>query len=235
MHHTFLDDTIDYHLSYKKKKTISVKINPYGQVTVEAPRDVDIKLIEHTLEQNWQWIKSKVSDRRERLSGAKERTYVDGEKFMYLGKTYPILVQEVSDIKKDEVDFLNNELIIKVKEVTNERVQKALRRFYYRKCKSYVESRMKQYQAEFREKPRGITINDDNAAWGTCNSRYEITFNWKLIMAPEEVVDYVIIHEMCHMVHLNHDRSFWRLVGKLCPQYQEKENWLALSSWKMNV
>ena len=54
-------------------------------------------------------------------------------------------------------------------------------------------------------------------------------------MAPLEVIDYVVVHEMCHMVHLNHDRSFWRLVGKMSPNFKEQENWLAQSSWKMTV
>ncbi len=54
-------------------------------------------------------------------------------------------------------------------------------------------------------------------------------------MAPLRVIDYVVVHEMCHMVHMNHDRSFWRLVGKIIPDYEQRENWLALSNWKMVV
>ncbi len=68
---------------------------------------------------------------------------------------------------------------------------------------------------------------------GTCNSKRELTFNWKLAMAPLDVIDYIVIHEMCHMVHMNHDRSFWRLVGKYMPNYDEKQAWLANSHWKM--
>ncbi len=78
-------------------------------------------------------------------------------------------------------------------------------------------------------------ISDSKSTWGTCDSMRQLTFNWKLAMAPLEVIDYVVVHEMCHLVHLNHDRSFWRLVGKILPNYEQRENWLALSSWKMNV
>jgi len=63
---------------------------------------------------------------------------------------------------------------------------------------------------------------------------YDLLYK-KLAMAPLEVIDYIVVHEMCHMVHLNHDRSFWRLVGKMLPDYEERESWLAQSSWKMVV
>jgi len=98
-----------------------------------------------------------------------------------------------------------------------------------------VEKSIRNHQRHFKVKPRSIRITDSKATWGTCDSQLQLTFNWRLAMAPIEVIDYVVVHEMCHMVHLNHDRSFWRLVGKMSPNFKEQENWLASSSWKMTV
>ena len=115
------------------------------------------------------------------------------------------------------------------------RIKQALKRFYYQQCKALVEKSISIHQVNFKSKPSSVRISDSQTTWGTCDGRRKLTFNWKLAMAPQEVIDYVVVHEMCHMVHLNHDRSFWRLVGKIVPDYKSKENWLALSSWKMTV
>jgi predicted metal-dependent hydrolase len=165
----------------------------------------------------------------------KEKVYDDGERFLYLGKDYPILVSHEPNIEKDKVVFEENTLFIYVKQLDDERIKQALKRFYYQKCKALIEKRIQLYQNNFKTKPRSIRINDSKKTWGTCDSTRQLTFNWKLAMAPMEVIDYVVVHEMCHMVHMNHDRSFWRLVGKILPDYEQRENWLALSSWKMSV
>ena len=164
-----------------------------------------------------------------------EKVYDHGESFLYLGNTYPILISQDTDIKKDHVVLEENKLHVYVKQQEDERIKQALKRFYYRQCKALVEKRVQFYQSNFRVKPRSIRISDSKSTWGTCDSMRQLTFNWKLAMAPLKVIDYVVVHEMCHMVHMNHDRSFWRLVGKIIPDYEQRENWLALSNWKMVV
>ena len=87
----------------------------------------------------------------------------------------------------------------------------------------------------FKTKPKSVRISESKTTWGTCNGKKTVDLQLELAMAPQDVIDYVVVHEMCHMVHLNHDRSFWRLVGKIVPDYKEKERWLAVTSWKMTV
>ena len=154
---------------------------------------------------------------------------------MYLGSTYPIQISQDTNITQDNAVFEGDKLHIYVKDLKDEKIQQALKRFYYKQCKSLVEKSIKAHQSNFKTRPRSIRITDSSRTWGTCDSNLQLTFNWKLAMAPQRVIDYVVVHEMCHMVHLNHDRSFWRLVGKIMPDYKEMENWLALSSWKMTV
>lgn len=86
--------------------------------------------------------------------------------------------------------------------------------------KPVVEEFIKDLQSEFRYKPKSITYESSEVRWGSCNGKRDLTFNWKLAMLPKAVVRYVVVHELCHMTHLNHDRSFWRLVGKLEPEYK---------------
>ncbi|WP_017381901.1 M48 family metallopeptidase [Paenisporosarcina sp. TG-14] len=235
MRHTYLGETIQFEINYKKRASMGVQIDAYGYVEVQAPKGTSDKIVIQLIEQNWNQIQQKSKEMKERMLGPKERDYHHGETFLYLGKTYPIQISQDTTIKKDHVVFEEGILRIVVKQLEDEKIKQALKRFYYQRCKALIEKSIRKYQSDFKVKPRSIRITDSKANWGTCDSQLQLTFNWRLAMAPLEVIDYVVVHEMCHMVHLNHDRSFWRLVGKMSPNFKEQEKWLSLSSWKMTV
>ena len=235
MIHTFLGSTIDFNIVYKKRKSIGIFVDIYGQIEVHTSKSTSIEDILHALESNWNQILQKMKEMKDRTAAPKEKVYDQGEVFLYLGVSYPIIIFDNQEEKQDYVVFEQEQIQVYVKQQNDESIKQALKRFYYQRCKSLIESRIRVYQSEFKMKPRSIRITDDSSNWGTCNSKLELTFNWKLAMAPIEVIDYVVVHEMCHMVHLNHDRSFWRLVGKMLPDYERKSAWLALSHWKMMV
>ncbi len=235
MIHKFLGETISFELIYKKRTTIGIYIDLYGNVEVQAPKGASEESVLQLLEGKWDLIQQRTKEMKDRTVGHMEKVYDHGESFLYLGNTYPILISQDTDIKKDHVVLEENKLHVYVIQQEDERIKQALKRFYYRQCKALVEKRVQFYQSNFRVKPRSIRISDSKSTWGTCDSMRQLTFNWKLAMAPLKVIDYVVVHEMCHMVHMNHDRSFWRLVGKIIPDYEQRENWLALSNWKMVV
>lgn len=88
---------------------------------------------------------------------------------------------------------------------------------------------------ELKVKPKTIEVVESITKWGSCSSSKKLTFNYRLAMAPIEVIDYVIIHELCHLIHMNHDRSFWRRVGSIMPDYKKKEEFLARYGHFMTV
>jgi len=235
MIHTYLGEEINFDIKYKKRASISIYIDLYGNVEIQAPKGTSNENIHQLLEANWDRIQQKLKEMKERIQGPQEKVYEYGETFLYLGNTFPIQISEDVNIVQDHVRFENEKLHIYVKQLEDEKIKQALKRFYYQQCKALVEKSIQSYQRNFKVKPSSIRISDSNRNWGTCDSNRQLTFNWKLAMAPQKVIDYVVVHEMCHMVHMNHDRSFWRLVGKIIPDYKEKEKWLALSSWKMTV
>ena len=137
-----------------------------------------------------------------------QKSYADEELFLYLGQALPLsqLLEEIPE-EKDQI-------------------QQALQRFYTKKTKQYVKKRIPHFQTLIGVKAKSITVLDSPRTWGTCNSNRELTFNYKLIMAPPIVIDYVIIHELCHIHHMNHDRSFWRKVGMYDPNYKQHQAYL---------
>jgi len=214
---------------------MGIHIDLYGNVEVKVPKGTSDESVIQLLEEKWDWIQQRMKEMKDRTLEPKEKVYDNGESFLYLGNAYPIQVSQDIDIKQDNAIFEGDRLHIYVKQLEDERIKQALKRFYYQQCKALVERSIQTHQSNFKIKPRSIRISDNKRTWGTCDSRLQLTFNWRLAMAPLKVIDYVVVHEMCHMVHLNHDRSFWRLVGKILPDYEQRENWLALSSWKMIV
>ena len=130
------------------------------------------------------------------------------EKLLYMGKEY--LIEELITADGLEEEELN----------------KRLKKFYISSCKKIVGERIKIYQQQLRVKPKNIEVVESNKQWGSCNSKKEITFNYRLIMAPVEIIDYVVVHELCHLFHMNHDRSFWRRVGSVLPDYKKRQEFL---------
>ena len=139
-------------------------------------------------------------------------------KFLYLGKQY----------------FLHE--LIETKESNEEELKKSLKKFYFSSCKKIVGERIKSYQMQLKVKPKSIEVVESKTKWGSCSSSKKVTFNYRLAMAPIEVIDYVIIHELCHLTHMNHDRSFWRRVGSIMPDYKKKQDFLATyGHWIMMI
>ncbi|WP_028389954.1 M48 family metallopeptidase [Bacillus cihuensis] len=235
MIHTYLGETIRYEIKYKNRTSIGIIIDSYGNIEVRAPKGTSNDRVLQLLEDKWDLIQQKLKEMRDRLQGPQKKVYEYGESFLYLGKTYPIEIFQDINITQDHVVLKEDKLHIYVKQSDTEKMKQAVKRFYYQQCKDLVEKSISSNQRNFKTKPRSVRITDSQATWGTCDSNRQLTFNWRLAMAPREVIDYVVVHEMCHMVHMNHDRSFWRLVGKIMPDYKEKESWLTLSGWKMTI
>lgn len=139
----------------------------------------------------------------------------------YLGKNILLEGQLDENLKKPVIEWSGKILTYKGIDFEEKTLTKALTKFYKKECRKAINERIRRYQPLFKDKVKSVTIESSKVRWGSCNSNRELTFHWQLILYPVEALEYVVIHEMCHMSHLNHDRSFWRLVGKHCPNYKE--------------
>ncbi|WP_405174038.1 M48 family metallopeptidase [Paenibacillus sp. FSL H8-0260] len=204
------NQVIEFNVQYGNGKKISIHIDSSGRITLKVPKKTSEETIKSVVERNGKMIVEKLQS----LEAAREtpkmiRAYEDEGKFLYLGKYYSL-----------------HELI-ETAELREEQLQLKLKKFYFSSCKKLIGERITRYQTQLRVKPKSIEIVESRTKWGSCSSDKKLTFNYRLAMAPVEVIDYVIIHELCHLLHMNHDRSFWRRVGSLMPDYKEKEEYLA--------
>lgn len=144
----------------------------------------------------------------------------------YLGKTVPIVITIDETVKNPVFDYKEDHFELTMDAPKDELIEKAVKSYYQKFVKKTANEMIAKYQPLFKVKPRKITIETSLTKWGTCNSNRDLMFNWQLATVPLEVIEYIVVHEMCHMDHMNHDRSFWRLVGKLIPDYKTREAWL---------
>jgi hypothetical protein len=144
------------------------------------------------------------------------------EQCHYLGKPYPIYLEVDPKIVKTDIAWDNEAFICSVPSGV-EKIDFAglIKSFYVREGRKLIGQRLKHYQHCFKVKYKSFSIEDSLIKWGSCSSKRILTFHWKLMFFPIEVIDYVVVHELCHLIHMNHDRSFWRLVGKIYPDYKE--------------
>lgn len=202
------DRVIDCNIQYGKGKKLTISIDAVGFITIKAPNNISEEAITNAIIKNSQSILEKL----DRITNIKEIPKIksnDGQgKFYYLGKEY-----------------LLNQLII-TDGLTNDELELSLKKFYIASCKKIIKERIKIFEKQLGVKPKAIDVVESRTKWGTCNSDRELTFNYKLAMAPVEVIDYVVVHELCHLTHMNHDRSFWRLVGSVFKDYKKRQEYL---------
>ncbi len=199
---------IEFDVQYGKRKKISIEIDSIGLITVKAPKNTSEDIIMNAVNQNRKAIKEKLDEISKTKEKPKFKIYNDQGRFLYLGKEY----------------FLHE--LIDTSELGEEELKIKLKKFYISSCKKIIGERIKIYQQQLKVKPKVIEIVESKNQWGSCNSNKKITFNYRLAMAPVEIIDYVIVHELCHLIHMNHDRSFWRRVGSILPDYTKRQEFL---------
>ncbi len=204
----FEDFSIDCNIQYGKRKRLMISIDPTGFVTIKAPNNTPEERIIEAVKPLGNKLKSKLEELEALRAEFSPRSYDDQGKFLYLGEEHPL-----------------NRLIDT--EGLNEEDQKAsLKKFYISNLKRIIGERIKVYEKQLRISPKEYKIDESKSRWGSCSSEKKLTFNYRLAMAPMNCIDYVVVHELCHLKHMNHDRSFWRLVGSILPDYKDRQEYL---------
>lgn len=132
----------------------------------------------------------------------------------------------LKEVQKKYIKYLGEvkplDKVINVEGLSETEILETLSKFYIKRSKQVTRERTKIYQELLRVTPRSIKIEKISNRWGSCNSKKEITYNYLISTLPMELIDYIVVHELCHMYHMNHDRSFWRKVGSIMPDYKKK-------------
>jgi len=218
--------TIQYTLkrSQKRKKTISLQISKSAELTVYAPSFTPVSEINRFLEEKQNWIDKAIHRQSEIRQEEQPRSFQTGEQFYYLGTLYP-LEAYFEPLETQGVIFWNNRFFLNCPD-NNTMRRHYFERWYKKKAGTYLVSRVEHFSRIQNLTPRDVRISGASQRWGSCSADNSLAFSFRLIMAPPDVIDYVVIHELMHIRQKNHSSKFWRLVVEAMPQYQAHRRWL---------
>ncbi len=218
-----LGDPINIPVRYSTKaKRIIIKIHH---------KNAELVLPNHNINAGYKFLLEKESWVRNKLSSSKQNndSDIDNKIIPILGRQYSIL--QINAIRNN-VHIKDNVIYVESFPYThNKSLIKFLQDKLLLEITNIVNTLSTQYELKFSK----IKITDSKTRWGSCSSNLVLCFNWRLIFAPQEILNYVIIHEMCHLVEMNHSKSFWALVAKLCPKYQAAKSWLKMNGPRLHL
>lgn len=195
------------------RRTISLHIESDGSVLVKAPRLMFEWQIKNFIKEHKDWVDKHVHRR-----SAVMQLKVEGE-YLFLGKKLSLEVGDYLEIeiKKDKLLFPKALLFRKEKELSN---------WYIRQAREIISRQTKLYAEKMKTSFKEITFSDTKSQWGRCTHDNRLQFNWRLVMAPLLVINYVVIHELSHTMEKNHTQMFWMKVRSQNPSYRQQIKWL---------
>lgn len=213
-----------------RRKTLSIFVERDGSVTVLAPETISDARIEEAVLSKDYLLYKKLAKWKELNKGKVERSFVNGQSFLYLGRNYRL------NIVEDQAEPLmlkNGYLNIRRKDLAN--ADKHFIQLYKDKGLPKVYERLKLYQKKLKVQPKSVKIQELKNRWASCTIGGSINLHWKAIMAPVAVLDYIIVHELVHLIHPNHSPEFWNELDKVMPDYRVHEAWLKSYGVKMSL
>lgn len=218
---TYGNQTIDFELTYSDRKTLGITVNPDLSVQVKAPQNASREKIFEKVEKRASWI---IEQKQYFLSfqpRRKEYLYKSGESHYYLGRRYQLKIIEGS---AEAVSYKGRYLQVETKNNEPIHIKGLLEVWYKERAKikfaEYAEPlimRFKKYEVE----PKELYIQSMKYRWGSCSAKGNIILNPELIKAPKPCIEYVIIHELCHLIHRNHTKAFFRLLSQEMPDWEK--------------
>nr|WP_241696906.1 SprT family zinc-dependent metalloprotease [Mariprofundus sp. KV] len=210
-----------------KRKTLSIIIRANSDVDVLVPTRTPIAFVEQFVSSKSAWIKKKLHFNSEIRPSVKLKTFTRDEPFLFKGNTVNLDIQT----GRRAVAIVENKLTVTLPASTavekkTALIRRVIEKWYRQQAEIHLKQRTEQLAKVLGKSPTHVGVKGYRSRWGSCHLDGRIYFNWRLIMAPEWVIDYVILHELCHLIHHNHSKNYWALVESVMPDYRHAKVWL---------
>ena len=217
-----------FKLIRSKRKTIALGVTADASLVVRAPMQTPVEYIERLVKRKMKWIQRAIA-RVESRPRALPREFIDGESFLYLGKSYKLSIEKNAP---KNISFRNG-FILRATEKRH--VRELIICWYKKEAKKKIAERVEWCARRFGLSFKSIKITSAEKRWGSCSTTGNLNFSWRLIMAPTSVIDYVIIHELAHLEHKNHSKNFWNSIKVMYPNYERAKNWLKQNEGTLSI
>jgi predicted metal-dependent hydrolase len=221
--------TIPYYIIKSKRVKTSEIIVDADKVTIRTPLDKDLSEIQKILLDKASWILKKQKEYKEAVPELIKPTFEEDSTLPYLGRNYPLNI--VNKQSKNSIEFVNGEFVFRLKlsKSSNDLIQKLYQDWLIENAQYLFKDKAKEYSQNLEVKSKRIAIKKLKDRWGSITKDDVINPNVNLLKAPEDVIDYIILHELCHLRIKEHSHHYWSLIYKHMPNYQQKIEWLKVN------
>lgn len=220
----------------KTKEIVTLRIEPPKKLSVLAPDDLNEGDLAQIIKKKASWVIDKFQKLDEIQASQSNREFISGESFLFKGKLLRLKVLPTDSSNGDSVFTDTTTIFCKTSKHKEQAcLKKLIENWYKQKAKNYLTNRTTLLSQKFSKKPTKLRVRNQMLRWGSCTKAGELLVNWKIMMAPPSVIDYVIIHELVHLQEKNHSEKFWKTVKNAMPNYEEKKEWLRINGPRLSL
>ncbi|MEY9867264.1 putative metal-dependent hydrolase [Peribacillus sp. B2I2] len=226
---------IEYDIEYADdKKDVSIIVEWMEGIRLIAPKSITDEQINEVVRKKAPTILQKLKEVNEITEPPLPKEFVSGEKFKYLGRNYRLKVYKEEGLPKAKLAFIRGRFIATVPYGMDEyekrkQLMELFRTWYLEHGKTKIQSRLKLYCAKMGVTPNDVQLKEQKMRWGTCTTEGNIYLNWRIMLAPMSILDYVLVHEMAHLRFMNHSNDYWNFVRSILPDYEQRKEWLRIN------
>lgn len=205
----------------RRKKTASLFIERDGSIYLIAPDNLAVDRIENIVKDRKTWIYKSIAEWKDLNSSQVKREFISGESFLYLGRNYKL---KICGDNANGLTLLDDCFCISRESLKDS--EEMFKLFYKEEGLERLPKRVEYYKTKLRVEVNNIRIMELKNRWASCTMDGNLNFHWKCMMAPLSVIDYIVAHELTHLIHKDHSDKFWAELDKIMPDFLERKNWL---------
>ena len=226
---------ISYELIRSLRRTADIVIEPDGRVIVRAPQTIPVERIEDIIESKRLWIYKNLAEWRDLNATRVIREYRNGEGFLYLGRSYRLLLvaDQVEPLLLKGGRFCLRRDLVDRGEIPAAKA--AFRDYFITRGFERITQRVAYFAPKVGVTSDKLDVRELGHRWASCSPNGNLAFHWKCMMAPPKIIDYIVVHELCHFHHLNHSDAFWNEVDKVMPDFTARKEWLRKNGAAMDL
>lgn len=223
----------------RRARRLRLQMDTEGTITLIAPwltpkGSIDRFVIRHT-----RWIEKQFKKIEAHQEARPPFSYHSGDIFYYFGEPVTLAV-EPSDLKRPLLRIREHDMVIRLNRAISHSegvvaIKRAIEQFYRKKAEEVIHDRLQFFNEYYGFRYARVTLRNQKTRWGSCSAKKNLNFNWRLIMAPIEVIDYVVVHELCHLKEMNHSSRYWKLVSETIPDYKKVSQWLKQNHYLLTL
>lgn len=210
------------------RKSIALIVKADGRLVVRAPRRATHAEIDAFIQEKSAWILAKQADAKALQASRAVPKFISGEEFLFLGTSYPL---DLIAKPGKTLALVNGHF--QLAKQAQPRALDLFTAWYKAQARQVIGERVRWYAGQHHLAYSKLRISSARTRWGSCSSKGTLSFSWRLVMAPLEVIDYVVVHELAHTLQPNHSSKFWQQVALWMPEYMRCRQWLKQNSHRL--